>query len=62
MGFGKRDRRGDRVEETIGQEVKGFGDSLDKEEERSAVCLKDTGDNKVPSCDREAEQVMPALE
>ena len=35
---------------------------MDKEEERDAVCLKDMGDNKVPSQDREAKQVIPFLE
>lgn len=42
------------TKETVGQEVKRFGDSLDKEEERDAVCLKDMGDNKIPT---EAKQV-----
>lgn len=38
MGFGKRDQREDRVQETVGQEIKRFGDSLDKEEER-VLCV-----------------------
>lgn len=45
-GFGERGQR-DRVKRlTVGQEIKGFGDSLDKEEERDAVCLTDTCDNQ----------------
>lgn len=35
---------------------KGFGDTLDKEEERDAMCLKD---KYIPGSGKEAKQAMP---